>query len=462
MINAQVDDLSSHNTKYTFPALTQKVCANIRRIGKGFSGVETPLFDAMLVQEQVQDADDVEEDEDDNKVATLEQDKIAQVLEIVKLKQRVRKVEKRRRPKHLGLKRLRKGRMAESQAKVYKLDLHHSEKVLSMQDTDKAEPAKVEEVLEVVTAAKLMTEVVTTVAPITTTAQVPKTSASRRRRGVVIQDPRETAATSVTVHTELEAELNANINWDDVMKQVKRREKQDNTVMRYQALKRKPVTEAQARKNMMIYLKNMAGFKMDFLKEKGEKEIEEEGSKRKGKNLENLKQDTAKRQRIEEEAEELKRHLQIVVNNDDDVFTEATPLASKPKHFSDDFLLSTLKILFEKPNVEANIWRDQKSRYGLAKVKSWKLFESCGVHILTLTTTQMIVLVEKKYPLTRFTLEQMLNNVRLEVKEESEMSLELLRLIRRQLTEGLKKAQEKDKIGSKPDKNGKRGKAGKS
>nr|GFB44035.1 hypothetical protein [Tanacetum cinerariifolium] len=33
MINAQVDDLSSYNTKYTSPALTQKVFANIRRIG---------------------------------------------------------------------------------------------------------------------------------------------------------------------------------------------------------------------------------------------------------------------------------------------------------------------------------------------------------------------------------------------------------------------------------------------
>nr|GEY63225.1 integrase, catalytic region, zinc finger, CCHC-type, peptidase aspartic, catalytic [Tanacetum cinerariifolium] len=64
----------------------------------------------------------------------------------------------------------------------------------------------------------------------------------------------------------------------------------------------------------------------------------------------------------------------------------------------------------------------------LTKVKSWKLLESCGVYILTLTTTQMILLVEKKYPLKKFTLEQMLNNVRLEVEEESEMSLELLRL----------------------------------
>nr|GEW64645.1 hypothetical protein [Tanacetum cinerariifolium] len=38
MINAQVDDLSSHNTKYTSSALTQKVFANIRRIGQSCSG----------------------------------------------------------------------------------------------------------------------------------------------------------------------------------------------------------------------------------------------------------------------------------------------------------------------------------------------------------------------------------------------------------------------------------------
>nr|GEU56269.1 hypothetical protein [Tanacetum cinerariifolium] len=59
---------------------------------------------------------------------------------------------------------------------------------------------------------------------------------------------------------------------------------------------------------------------------------------------------------------------------------------------------------------------------------NWKLLESYGVHIITFITTQMIMLVERKYPLTKFILEQMLNNVRLEVEEESEMSLELLRL----------------------------------
>nr|GEX73122.1 retrovirus-related Pol polyprotein from transposon TNT 1-94 [Tanacetum cinerariifolium] len=65
MINAQIADLSSHNTKYTSPALTQKVFANMRRVGKGFSGVDTPLFEVMLVPQKVHnDIDAAAEDED--------------------------------------------------------------------------------------------------------------------------------------------------------------------------------------------------------------------------------------------------------------------------------------------------------------------------------------------------------------------------------------------------------------
>nr|GFA32779.1 hypothetical protein [Tanacetum cinerariifolium] len=110
--------------------------------------------------------------------------------------------------------------------------------------------------------------------------------------------------------------------------------------------------------------------------------------------------------------------------------------SSKPKNFSDDFLLNTLKTMFEKPNVKAHIWKSQRGDYSLAKVKRWKSLESCGVHIITFITTQMILLVERRYPLTRFTLDQMLNDVRLEVQEESEVSLELLRFVRRQQQEG--------------------------
>nr|GEV94756.1 hypothetical protein [Tanacetum cinerariifolium] len=417
--------------------------------------VDTPLFERMLVPQQVpNDVTDVVADSDAKPTPPLPtpattpptqqelipsslQDKIAQAIEITKLKQRVRKFEKKRKLKASGLKRLRKGeiaeldadedvtleevavevtndadtqgRLEESQAHVYHLDLEHAQKVL-------------------ITAAAA-----TTAATTITTALMPTVSALRRRKGVVIRDLEKTATPLVIVHSEPKSK--------DKRKGilVKRKEKQDNTVMRYQALKRKPQTEAQARKNMMVYLKNMVGFKMDFFRgmtyyemrpifekhfnsivaflEKGKKELEEEASKvikRKSKTL-----------RRKEDFEMLWKIVQ-------EIFA-----SSEPKNFLDDFLLNTLKTMFENPNVEAHIWKNQRGSYGLAKVKSWKLLELCGVHIITFTTTQMILLVKRRYPLTRFTLDQMPNNVRLEVKEESEVSLELLRFVNIKFKGGL-------------------------
>nr|GEV94138.1 hypothetical protein [Tanacetum cinerariifolium] len=184
--------------------------------------------------------------------------------------------------------------------------------------------------------------------------------------------------------------------------------------------------------------------------EKGEEQLEEEASKELTRKSESSKQ-AAKKQKFEEEVEELKKHLQIVPNDEDDVYTEATPLAlkvpvvdyqiytennkpyykviradgthqlflcfisllrnfdredlemlwqivqerfacSKPKNFSDDFLLTTLKAMFEKHDVEAHIWKNQRGIHDLAKVNSWKLLEYYGVHIITFITTQMILL----------------------------------------------------------------------
>nr|GEY10052.1 hypothetical protein [Tanacetum cinerariifolium] len=225
------------------------------------------------------------------------QDKIAQAIEIIKLKQRVRR---RMHPNE------RKGEIAELDADE---DVTLEEVVVEVtkdaDETDEAEPAEVEEA-----------------------------SAPRRRRGVIIQDPKEAATASLrqahieqdeAYAKELEAKLNANINWNEVIEQVKRKEIKDNTIMRYQAFKRKLVTEAQARKNMMVNLKNMDGFKVDFFKERG-KEIEEVESKESKRKSKSSKQKTAKKQRINKEVEELKTHLQIVPNDEDDVYTEATPL----------------------------------------------------------------------------------------------------------------------------------------
>nr|GEU61403.1 hypothetical protein [Tanacetum cinerariifolium] len=116
-------------------------------------------------------------------------------------------------------------------------------------------------------------------------------------------------------------------------------------------LKRKPQTEAQARKNIMVYLKNMAGFKMNFFKcmsyddirpifeknfnsivsflEKGEEQLEEKASQALKRKSKSSKQQAVKKQKFDEEVEELKKHLQIIPNDEDNVYTEATPLALK-------------------------------------------------------------------------------------------------------------------------------------
>nr|GFC37740.1 hypothetical protein [Tanacetum cinerariifolium] len=125
----------------------------------------------------------------------------------------------------------------------------------------------------------------------------------------------------------------------------------------------------------------------------------------------------------------LRKRLEIVQDEDDDVFVEATPLAQKVPVVDYQIVM-----IDKKPRQDA-IWRNQKSVHGLALVKRWKLLTSYGVHVITLSIVQLFLLVERRYPLSRFTLEQLVNVARLQVKEESEMSLELLRLTRQQLQE---------------------------
>nr|GEU38051.1 hypothetical protein [Tanacetum cinerariifolium] len=465
MISAQVGDISSHTTKYTSSALTQKVFANMRRVGKGFSGVDTPLFEGMLVPQQAADdvvdvvADDVVVDvfaNADTKptlpspphATTLpppQQEKVKggciqtggiiaelDANEDVILEEVAVEVEKDAEvEKDVEVTKKdddAQGRQKESQTQVYHIDLEHTDKVLSMQD-DEPELAELKEVIEVVTTAKLMTKVVTAA---TTTITIALNAARRRKEPKPLKKQAQIEQDEAYAR-ELEDKLNKNINWDDVIEHVKRKEKQDNAVLRYQALKRKPQTEAQARKNMMVYLKNMAGFKIDFFKgmsyddirpifekhfnfivgflEKSEKELEEEESKalkRKSKALSKNNKPYYKIIRVDGthqlflsflillrnfEREDLEMLWQIV---------QERFASSKPKNFLNDFLLTTRKAMFEKPDVEAHIWKNQRGTYGLAKVKSWKLLESCGVHIIKLTTTQMILLVERRYLLTSF------------------------------------------------------------
>nr|GEX68543.1 putative ribonuclease H-like domain-containing protein [Tanacetum cinerariifolium] len=645
IIQNQLGDLSTHTTKYISLALTQNVFANMRRVGKGFSGVETPLFEGMLVvQENVVEgiADEqvqadvavttapedvtavVEEDIQAHlipspapptsplppqdisstsyvlshssqpqsltpaqpqgadfsmsllpealdacaaltrRVEHLEHDKVAQDLEITKLKTRVKKLERANKIKPLKLRRLRKvgifqriessddtimedvinqgrmideldrdegielmgekeekkkdiddddqaeGRHAEIQAKkqdeIYQIDMDHAAKFLSMHEEESTE---VQEVVEVVTTAKLITEVVTaasapvsaasTIIPaaepnipaVTITAAPVKVVATstRRRRWVVIRDPEEESTVITPAETKdkgkgimveepklikkkqqvemdeayarkLHEELNQDIDWDVAMDHVKQKAKEDPFIQIYKVMKKRPQTEAQARRNMITYLKNTAGFRLDYFKGmsyddirpifeakfnaniefllKSKEQIEEEANRALESINETPAQKATKRRRLNKEdkdVEEIKQHLEIVPDEDDDVYTEATPLArkvpvvdyqiihlnnkprykiiradethqlyvsfitllknfdredleslwsivkerfftSKPNNFSDEYLLTTLRTMFGRPDGQDNVWKSQRSVHGQAMVKIWKLLTS--------------------------------------------------------------------------------------
>nr|GFA33661.1 hypothetical protein [Tanacetum cinerariifolium] len=332
------------------------------------------------------------------------------------------------------------GRQKESQAHAYYIDLEHVDKVLSMHD-DEPEPAELKEVIEVVTTAKLLTEVVTaatttiSVAAITAATITAAPTAARRRKWVVIRDPKETATSSTIVHSEPKS---IDKRKGIMVKEPKPLKKQAQIELD-EAYARELKTEAQARKNIMVYLKNMAGFKMDYFKgmsyddirpifekyfnsnvaflEKSKEQLEEEESRALKRKSESSEKNAAKKQKYDEEVEELKKHLQIIPNDEDDVYIEDTPLdlkvlvvdyeiytehnkpyykiiradgsyqlflsflnllrnfdredlemlwqivqerfaSSKPKNFLNDFLLTTLKAMFEKPDVEAQVWKN--------------------------------------------------------------------------------------------------------
>ncbi|GJZ97264.1 hypothetical protein Tco_0669717 [Tanacetum coccineum] len=110
--------------------------------------------------------------------------------------------------------------------------------------------------------------------------------------------------------------------------------------IRAQEKRNKPPTKAQKRKTMYTYLKNKAGYKHNQLKYKSfddiHNEVSAEGSqtrtegsfKRPG---EELEQESSKKQKLEQdkESEELKKCLEIVPYDGDDVTIDATPLSIK-------------------------------------------------------------------------------------------------------------------------------------
>nr|GEV18768.1 putative ribonuclease H-like domain-containing protein [Tanacetum cinerariifolium] len=152
------------------------------------------------------------------KVAELEQDKHTKGLEILKLKKRVKKLEKNKRSKSLGFKRLRKvGTLQRVESSA--------NNVVEVVEMDAELHGKIDQDDDVNAASK----------------------------GVNAADP--------TIFDEEEITL----TMAQTLIKMKSKKKYQS-LRKYQSLKKKHVFIAQARKNMIIYLKNMDGYKMEHFK----------------------------------------------------------------------------------------------------------------------------------------------------------------------------------------------------
>nr|GEY97506.1 hypothetical protein [Tanacetum cinerariifolium] len=435
------------------------------RVGKGFSGVKTPLFEEMLVSrqpvgeelidEQVQVdnvvaaaveehvAEDVSHDaipsppphaipspshfhllNNNQRVETLENDNAAQKLEIVKLKARVKKLEKANHFKSSKLRHLRKvgtSRRVESSDDMK--DVFNQGRMIDDMDMDE----RIELVKDdkVVTTAKLITEVVTAAASQevsaasttipaakpTTPVVVPTVIAAyiRRRKGVTIRDPEEELSLKTPAETPKVKDKGKEI-LVDTPKPIKKKDQIE-------------MDAEYTRKLQEEIDRDHDGFNKDIDWAAAMDHVNQKST-----NPQYIKRYQGMKKRPQTETEDLRKRLEVVEDEDDDVFVKATPLVqkvpvvdyqivlidnkprfkiiridethqfyisfakllknfnredletlwrivkdrfstSKPTNFSDEYLLLTLRTMFEEPDGQDAIWRNQKSVHGLALVK---------------------------------------------------------------------------------------------
>nr|GEW34029.1 hypothetical protein [Tanacetum cinerariifolium] len=336
-------------------------------VRKGFSGVDIPLFEGMLVAQEIEeegDADkhvkDVTAGDDTHGDDTAAHGEVPTVTQELSIPSPTPPISPPQPPQDLPSTsqvqqtlpqspqrvdtfddtvmddEANQGRMIAEMDKdddVVLMDDKKEDKKVEEAKEDETEPAEVQEVVDVVTTAKLITEVATTASEIVTAASaIIPTVEPQVLAATLSAAPARVVAASTIDHVKLKA-------------------KEDPTVKRYQAMKRKPQTEAQARKNRMMYLKNVASFKLDYFKGmsyddirlifkakfnsnvdfllKTKEQMEEEENRALRMINETLAEKAAKRRKLNEEVEDLKRHLEIMPDEDDDVHTEATPLERK-------------------------------------------------------------------------------------------------------------------------------------
>ncbi|GJX13882.1 hypothetical protein Tco_0205640 [Tanacetum coccineum] len=414
-------------------------------------------------------------------VLDLETTKTTQANEIASLKRRVKKLERRNKSRTYELKRMyRVGSSRRVESSKDEVNVHTDEDMFGVNDLDgdevivdngdvvktaKETRSVVEEVIVVIEKAKLVSTAKETVNAASTTVSTASTitvsaathtttttaiitdveitlaqalaelkSVKPKVVKVVIQEPEQELASKLQAEEEEEEEEErlarekahqteeAKIAWDDVQAKI---EADYQLAQRLQAQEQEELTDE-----------------------------EKSSSKRAGDELE---QENAKKQKVDEDKEivDLQSLIEVVPDDEEEVAIDAVPLATKPPTIVDRKIhkegkkryyqiiradgksqmyrvFSQMLKSFSREDLEDlykdQVWKNQDNY----SILDWKLYDSCGVHSLRKKNVYIHMLVEKRDLLTPSTIADMLN-MKLQADHFSEMAYQLLKLLTKQL-----------------------------
>ncbi|GJY95442.1 ribonuclease H-like domain-containing protein [Tanacetum coccineum] len=444
-LNKQRRLLQPHTRTYPTPVLTQKVFSNMKRVTRGYSGDNIPLFPFMITAPESSPSTYTNfVTQLTTKVGSLENElmntKKVYGSALTKLVNRVKKLEKQvktgttRRGTKIVL--LEDEAVEENSSKqgrslIDELDMDADFSLVPPHDAEIQEKINddTEVLLEEEETTKLIEEPtelvedqgsgekgeheVTTADTALNTTSVPFSTASATPK--IDEEERKRTARDAEIAKQLQEEYDKVrkkeaitevdiahvIDWDDP------------AIIRYHALQNRLRSLAEVRKNMMVYLKNQGGYKMkDF----------------KGMSYDDIRLIFEKKIiRVGNHTEVYQIFEDMLKNFGRDDLIKLWSLVQERYNSSgltedkEIELWVELKMLFE-PNAE-NLLELQKYMHDPLK---WWLYDMCAVHHVSIEKGQDIfMLVEKDYPLTKGLATLMISN-KLRVDQQSEMADELL------------------------------------
>nr|GEW61892.1 hypothetical protein [Tanacetum cinerariifolium] len=248
LLDHQVEDMTTHTTRYKSLALTQKVFANIRRVGKG---VEVPITHAQPsitsapAPTELQDTTPTPHGTPPQYQPPAPHDSPLQDQPTTPHDS----------PMPL-LPTLMETCATLSQKRV--------STIIALELVSTTEPTMFDNEDVTMTMAQTLIKLKEEKARILD-EEIAQKLHDEEVQKVTARDEQERANMEKVLELQIQLdEREKDIDWSAVAEQVK--ERQSRLIRRSQDLKKKPVSVAQARENMMIYLKNTIGYKMKFFK----------------------------------------------------------------------------------------------------------------------------------------------------------------------------------------------------